>query len=223
MAATAMTGTRKFSVNSSLRASSSAMNPMVNASAASSWLPGLLLDHQIGQHADTDVDAAEETGRAQRQQRPVQPVVALARPAGRRPPRSRGSSREPLGALTSRDPPEGSLICLTRRIAARPGGEVKEGHTFPVPGGANSMLPGGTDLRHTTARVAVGERRIARSVCVAIAASPVGWGGPGRVDRATAGSIHRVPPAGRRRGRRSWAPCRRSATRSRRRRGGPRR
>ena len=37
--ATAVTGTRKPSVNSSLRASSSAMKPMLKASPASRWLP----------------------------------------------------------------------------------------------------------------------------------------------------------------------------------------
>jgi hypothetical protein len=35
----AVTGTRKFSVNSSLRASSNAMNPIENAAAASSGCP----------------------------------------------------------------------------------------------------------------------------------------------------------------------------------------
>ncbi len=39
LATTAVTGTRKPSVNNSLRASSRAMSPMLNAMPASRWLP----------------------------------------------------------------------------------------------------------------------------------------------------------------------------------------
>jgi hypothetical protein len=40
-------------------------------------LPGLVVDHEKGQHAHADVDAADEAGSYQRDQRPVQPVAAL--------------------------------------------------------------------------------------------------------------------------------------------------
>jgi hypothetical protein len=40
-------------------------------------LPGLVVDHQIGQDADPDIYAPEETGGGQGQQRPLEPVAAL--------------------------------------------------------------------------------------------------------------------------------------------------